>query len=357
MITKCLMNNIKEAFRELIDLLAHSEIEVNETEITERWLTSCRIARQRKKRLWMKRLLATASAAAVAALVYFSVDFNYEYDPDNIELYALQQRPISDSTNPNIQLILSEGEVMNISGSESNINYAYSGKVIVDADTVNEKTDDLQPRYNQLIVPYGKRTRLSLSDGSRLCVNSGTRVVYPLRFGTGDREIYVEGEAYLEVAKDESRPFIVKTGQFEVKVLGTKFNVFAYPDAAKKQIVLVEGSVLVDNSKTSRKMKPGELVEQTSSGLSAVKKVNAEAYISWINNTLIYDNEPLSAIFERLHHYYGLSFDIKCDISNMYVSGKLDLQDTLEDVLASISFSVPVDCIRIGDHVSVCADR
>lgn len=357
MITKCLMNNIKEAFRELIDLLAHSEIEVNETEITERWLTSCRIAKLRKKRLWMKRLLATASAAAVAALVYFSVDFNYEYDPDNIELYALQQRPISDSTNQNIQLILSEGEVMNISGSESNINYAYSGKVIVDADTVNEKTDDLQPRYNQLIVPYGKRTRLSLSDGSRLCVNSGTRVVYPLRFGTGDREIYVEGEAYLEVAKDESRPFIVKTGQFEVKVLGTKFNVFAYPDAAKKQIVLVEGSVLVDNSKTSRKMKPGELVEQTSSGLSAVKKVNAEAYISWINNTLIYDNEPLSAIFERLHHYYGLSFDIKCDISNMYVSGKLDLQDTLEDVLASISFSVPVDCIRIGDHVSVCVDK
>ena len=351
------MNNIKETFRELIDLLAHSEIEVSETEMTERWLESCRIARRRKKMLWMKRLLATASAAAVVALVYFSFDFNTEYNPDNIELYAIQQRPVSDSTNQNIQLILSEGEVMNIGGSESNIDYACTGKVIVDADTVTEKTDDLHPRYNQLIVPYGKRTRLNLSDGSRLCVNSGTRVVYPLRFGTGDRKIYVEGEAYLEVAKDESRPFIVKTGQFEVKVLGTKFNVFAYPDAATKQIVLVDGSVLVDDSKTSRKMKPGELVEQTSSGLSAVKKVNAESYISWINNTLIYDNEPLSAIFDRLHHYYGLKFDIKCDISNMYVSGKLDLQETLEDVLASISFSVPVDCMRVGDYVSVCADE
>lgn len=92
--------------------------------------------------LWMKRLLATASAAAVVALVYFSFDFNTEYNPDNIELYALQQRPVSDSTNQNIQLILSEGEVMNIGGSESNIDYACTGKVIVDADTVTEKTDD-----------------------------------------------------------------------------------------------------------------------------------------------------------------------------------------------------------------------
>ena len=93
------MNNIKETFRELIDLLAHSEIEVSETEMTERWLESCRIARRRKKMLWMKRLLATASAAAVVALVYFSFDFNTEYNPDNIELCALQQRPVSDSTN------------------------------------------------------------------------------------------------------------------------------------------------------------------------------------------------------------------------------------------------------------------
>jgi len=351
------MNSIKQTFQELIELLAHSEIEVNETEIEETWLESCRIAKQRKKRLWMRRLVAAASAAAVVTLVYFAFDFGVDSTSDNIELYALQQRPLTDYANSSIQLILSEGEIMNIGGSESDIDYACSGKVIIDADTIAEKSDDFQSRYNQLIVPHGKRTHLHLSDGSRLCVNSGTRVVYPLRFGTGDRKIYIEGEAYLEVSKDESRPFIVKTNQFEVKVLGTKFNVFAYPDAVKKQIVLVDGSVLVDDSKTSRTMKPGELVEKTSSGLSSAKKVNVESYISWINNTLTYDNEPLRSIFDRLHHYYGLNFDIKCDISNMYVSGKLDLQETPEDVLASISFSVPIECTRIGDSVSVCADE
>jgi len=351
------MNSIKETFQELIELLARFEIAVNDTEIEETWIENCRIAKQRKKMLWMRRLVAAASAAAVVALVYFAFDFGADRTSDNIELYALQQRPLTDYANNNIQLVLSEGEIMNIGGSESDIDYAYSGKVIIDADTITEKNDDFKPRYNQLIVPHGKRTHLHLSDGSRLCVNSGTRVVYPLRFGTGDRKIYLEGEAYLEVSRDESRPFIVKTEQFEVKVLGTKFNVFAYPGAAKKQIVLVEGGVLVDDSKTSRKMKPGELVEKTSSGLSPAKEVKAESYISWINNTLTYDNEPLRAVFDRLHHYYGLNFDIKCDISNMYVSGKLDLQETPEDVLASISFSVPVECIRAGDSISVRADE
>jgi len=351
------MNSIKETFQELIELLAHFETEVDETEIEGTWLENCRLARQRKKRLWTRRLAAAASVAAVATLVYFAFDSGGGRTSDNIELYALQQRPLADYANSSIRLVLSEGEIMNIGGSESDIDYACSGKVIIDADTIAEKDDDFKPRYNQLIVPHGKRTHLHLSDGSRLCVNSGTRVVYPLRFGTGDRKIYLEGEAYLEVSRDESRPFIVKTGQFEVKVLGTKFNVFAYPGAAKKQIVLVEGGVLVDDSKTSRKMKPGELVEQTSSGLSPAREVHAASYISWINNTLTCDNEPLRAVFDRLHHYYGLNFDIKCDIGNMYVSGKLDLQETPEDVLAAISFSVPVECIRIGDSVSVCTDE
>jgi len=344
-------------FKELIDILSHSDIEVKENEIEKSWMESCKIAKQRKKRLLITGWIATASVAAMLALVYFAYDPKITYTPDNIELYALQQRPLSDSANSNIQLIMSGGEVITIGGSESHIDYVCSGKIIVDADTVTEKTDDLQPRYNQLIVPYGKRTRLHLSDGTRLCVNSGTRVVYPLQFGTGERKILIEGEAYFEVAKDESRPFIVKTEEFEVKVLGTKFNVFAYPDAAKKQIVLVDGSVLVNDNETSRKMKPGELVEKNSSELTIPKKVDSESYIRWTDNILIYEQEPLKSVFDRLHHYYGLIFEINCDISTIYVSGKLDLQETVEDVLASISSSVPVECVRTGNCVSVSAEK
>ena len=115
------MHKIKDSFRALIDLLAHSEIEVSETEITETWLESCRMTKLRKKKLWIKRLLVTTTAAAVVALVYISYDFSPENHLDNIQLYALQQRPQTDSMNRNIQLMLSEGEVMNIGGSESNM--------------------------------------------------------------------------------------------------------------------------------------------------------------------------------------------------------------------------------------------
>ena len=354
---KSFMSNIVEMFKELIEILAHSDIEVKGNEIEESWMESCRIAKRRKKRLLITGWLVTASVAAMLALVYFAYDAKIADTPDNIELYVLRQQSLSDSTNSSIQLIMSEGEVMTIGGSESNIDYACLGKIIVDNDTITEKTDDLEPRYNQLIVPHGKRTHLHLADGTRLCVNSGTRVVYPLRFGTGDRKILIEGEAYLEVAKDESRPFIVKTEEFEVKVLGTKFNVFAYPNADRKQVVLVDGSVLVNDNRTYRKMKPGELVEKNSSELTIPKKVDTESYISWINNIMVYKKEPLNSVFDRLHHYYGLNFKINCDISNIYISGKLDLQETVEDVLASIASSVPVECVRIGNDVSVSAEK
>ena len=149
----------------------------------------------------------------------------------------------------------------------------------------------------------------------------------------------------------------MKTEEFEVKVLGTKFNVFAYPNADRKQVVLVDGSVLVNDNRTSRKMKPGELVEKNSSELTIPKKVDTESYISWINNIMVYKKEPLNSVFDRLHHYYGLNFKINCDISNIYISGKLDLQETVEDVLASIASSVPVECVRIGNDVSVSAEK
>lgn len=351
-----MMSDIEKSFRAFVEFLGISELEVDEQELTESWLESCDRAVKRRVRLWIRRAVTVSAAAAVLCLAYFAFRPAVGQHPEGIELYALQQQPADISGSGDIRLIMSEGAVMNIGGAKANIDYAQSGKIIVESDTITDNADDTKPRYNQLIVPHGKRTHLHLSDGSRLCVNSGTRVVYPIRFGTGDREIFIEGEAYLEVAKDENRPFIVKTGGFDVRVLGTKFNVFAYPDAQSKQIVLVEGSVMLADGDKNVKMRPGELVEATGTGLSEPRKVDVERYISWISNTLSYEREPLRAVFDKLHHYYGLDFDVRCDISKMYVSGKLDLQETPEDVLSSLSFSIPVECERQGDQVFVTLD-
>ena len=113
-----------------------------------------------------------------------------------------------------------------------------------------------------MIIPKGKRTRLTLADGTHLWANSGTRVVYPSHFEKNHREIYVEGEVYLDVFRNEDAPFIVRTKDFQIQVLGTSFNVSAYPSEGVSSVVLVEGSVNVKNQQKEQvKLAPGQLVD------------------------------------------------------------------------------------------------
>lgn len=95
--------------------------------------------------------------------------------------------------------------------------------------------DDIKEEYNQIIVPKGKRSQIVLADNSKIWINSGSKVIYPRAFEGKYREIYVEGEVYLNVTHDTSKPFIVNTSGFEVRVLGTSFNISAYKNRGKSR--------------------------------------------------------------------------------------------------------------------------
>lgn len=345
-----------DKMRELIGLIGMRDMSVPEAEIDRRWNLDSRKAIGRRRR---RILLRSVSVAAAACAVIVFLTRQMETLPsrqDSIEVYALKQRPAATSASNDVQLILADRTSMSVGGNDADIDYTVKGKIVVDSDTIDENSDDSAPRFNQLIVPHGRRTRLRLSDGTCLYVNSGTRVVYPLTFGTGDRTVFVEGEAYFEVAKDAERPFIVKTGNVSVRVLGTKFNVFAY-EGENPNVVLVEGSVDIATAKSRRRMKPGEMVEASGTDLSTPQKVDVEPYISWTKSELIYENEPLSAVFKRLQIYYGLEFDLKCDISRMRVSGRLSLSEKPSDVLSAISFSVPIELSETDTVVKVTAKQ
>ncbi len=102
------------------------------------------------------------------------------------------------------------------------------------------------PEWEEQTVPLGQRSELLLSDGTLLRLNSGTRVTYPVNFGGKHRKIFVNGEVYAEVARDESRPFIISAGDVQVQVLGTTFNMRAYGTDSSVELALVEGSVSFD---------------------------------------------------------------------------------------------------------------
>ena len=151
---------------------------------------------------------------------------------------------------------------------------------------------------NQLVVPFGKKSKIELADGTRLWLNSGSRAIYPVVFQKGKREIYLEGEGYLEVAHNASSPFYVVTDQMKVRVLGTKFNLSAYKEDASVSVVLVEGSVEASSESGKLILKPNQLLNyQKSTRESTISHANVLQYVSWIDGWMLCDKEKLSSIF------------------------------------------------------------
>ena len=137
--------------------------------------------------------------------------------------------------------------------------------------------------YNTIIIPRGGEYQLILSDGSRVWLNSDTRLRYPVSFIGEKREVYLEGEAYFEVSHSD-KPFEVHGGGQCVRVLGTSFNVMAYGDESKVQTTLVSGSVRVvlDQSDKTVLLTPGHQAEMDkNSGKITMREVNVENYIGW----------------------------------------------------------------------------
>lgn len=168
--------------------------------------------------------------------------------------------------------------------------------------------------FNTLSVPFGSTFELKLSDGSTAVLNSGSSLKYPVKFLNGqDRSVFISGEAYLNVAKDSSRPFIVNAGKLNVHVLGTAFNVAAYPEDDTADIVLVEGSVsLTSDQETGDQnivlLEPGFKGSFDKSEQKITKdKVSTTMYTSWMEGKLIFRNMTFENIIKKLERHYNIS--------------------------------------------------
>ncbi|MDR1644614.1 MAG: FecR domain-containing protein [Tannerellaceae bacterium] len=258
-----------------------------------------------------------------------------------------------------IQLVLAGDEMLSLEGKEAEITYREEGIAINnhETDLRNPPADAGQTVvFNQLIVPLGKRSMLTFAEGSRMWVNAGSRVVYPAVFDKKQREIYVDGEVFLEVATNPDCPFVVRTATLNVEALGTSFNVMAYAGDTVQNVVLVSGSVKVrsgSGTEDGTLLAPNEMYRYDASGPSQVQSVNIENYIAWKSGAYQYESESLDVILKRLSRYYGK--DILCDphVARLRCSGKLDLKDDLDRVLKGISRTAPVICRYDGKHYTV----
>lgn len=345
--------DIDEVVRRVVDYVNSNEVHVDPDDVMRSWFGVSRSVRTFRRRRVYRRvaLFLTASAAMIVLFVGFQFIRPSAADSvGSIKDYAMQTLPLHEGDNDNIVLMISDDERIDVEKEEAEIIYTEKGDLTVNSDTVATKTKSAgavaAPVYSQLIVPKGRRSQLLLADGTRVWVNSGTRVVYPQEFGADGRKVIVEGEAYLEVARDAARPFTVITRDFNVCVTGTTFNVSAYPSEQQASVVLVSGRVNVDNSRGEDVvLAPGQYLAIDSAGVFGTPvDVDVAPYVSWINNMLIYNNEPLGEVFGKLELYYGRSIVVDQEVSEMRVSGKLDLKKSLDEVISVIAYSAPIVC-------------
>lgn len=243
------------------------------------------------------------------------------------------------------RLILSDGKDINISESESEVRYSTDGLNVIINKNISVSQDIKSSEFNELYVPFGKHSSLILSDGTRVWINAGSHLVFPPVFNGKTREVYVEGEAYFEVAKDQSRPFYVRTDKFRVVVLGTKFSVQADKKADLFTALLLEGKVsltaldLKNKQYNGIEIEPGNLATLSNNHKDfEVSDVEfPENFIAWRNGYLIFSNEPVNELLQRVSRYYDISIEIRSISTSTVITGKLDLKEDPERVLNGLA--------------------
>jgi ferric-dicitrate binding protein FerR (iron transport regulator) len=297
------------------------------------------------------------SAAALLVMVGVTVFFQLQHR-SNIRDFASSILVKSDTNFT--QLMLPGKKVIQIDAQESKIAYSKSGKEIKIEDQKNEEqsVDADVNSYNTVIVPYGRRTQITLSDNSTIWLNSGSKLVYPVRFADDKREVYLDGEAVFEVAHDEDHPFHVLTNNMEVKVLGTIFDLCAYSDDSTINTVLEKGSVELTYKRysflgsTSEMMVPGMLaVYDPANKIMVQKSVNTKDYTSWKDGYLVLEKKSLGGIVKKLSRYYNVTIEVENpELADETFSGYLDLRNSAVQVLALISEMMDIELIE-SDHL------
>ena len=276
-----------------------------------------------------------ASIAVLLMLRIFAPQKEHQPFLPDIVAFANQNSAVTESATT--QLILSDNQIVSLSEQEPVVVYDSASIKITSREIAKRETS----AFHQLIVPKGKRLLLTLSDGTTIWVNSGTKLIYPAEFDPKKREIYVDGEVYLDVASKIDHPFVVRTGDMDVEVLGTQFNVEAYGSDIQKRVVLKSGSVAIRSGGRDQMLQPDEMYEKTEDQ-ETVTQVDVAQYISWVDGVYQYNNEKLDVILTRLSRHYGKEIIVDKDVAGLKCSGKLDLKENVEDVLNIITFVAPV---------------
>ncbi len=307
-----------------------------------------------------KRVVFDLIKYAAIALLFFSIGALLFYKPNHFDLQNYAQKFMEPISGSSAKLIRANGEDITLTDEKSIVQYQTDGKLVVNKDTIN--VDQSKPArnlaMNQLIIPYGKTSEILLPDRTKVFLNAGSRLIYPENFSGETREVYLVGEGFFEVEHDVNHPFIVMVGDLRIKVLGTRFNVSAYPADNVIETVLAEGKVSLGQNDAGFFDKATDLVPNQMASfdkttkMTDVKTVETDNYTLWTAGILKFESTDLNRILKQVERFYNVRFHISDQLlGGLRISGKLELNEDKDEICRRIASTAAIKIIKKGDDL------
>lgn len=220
----------------------------------------------------------------------------------------------------------------------------------------NRNTDKLQ--YRRIEVPAGEQMRVLMTDGTSIMLNSEATLEYPVLFARRNREVRLRGEAYFDIAKDQKRPFYVRTGDLTVKVLGTKFNLNTI-SSEYTTVYLQEGHVdiheHISGKNRSYDLYPGQFlkVDKESGRAQLQKNADSMAIMGWMHKRYYFKNTPLRDLLAFLERNYGLQCRVSDERLYKYTYTINFYNESVDQILSAMERITPVHIVRVNDSITV----
>lgn len=299
----------------------------------------------------------TSIAASILLLIYFQF---LKVSPSENNFDEPQVQSIVPGSNKAV-LILADGSEHDLSSGQNTVIDA-DGAEIKNTGTKLEYTSKIGSaagiKFNTLKIPRGGEYFLVLSDSTKVWLNSETILHFPVQFASDIRTVELTGEAYFEVAKNENIPFVVKSSDQQIRVLGTQFNVSSYPDDQNICTTLVEGKVeisLNSSPETILTLKPNEQCLLARNNSQMVKKsVDVSPYIAWKDGRFVFQDQPLQEIMKTLSKWYDVEviFENEAD-KELRFTGNLERYAEFGGILAKIERTNEVEFEIVNNVITI----
>ena len=329
---------------------------VDDLNIESAWNKVLNTAKTKKNKRIRPKLVQICKYAAIFIGLFTTTFFYWQ---------STLSKPLEYNNEDSITLQLENGEIQQISPEKVQTITNNKGKILgvqngIQLNYLNNSDID-KLSYNVLTVPYGKTFKLILSDSTTVYLNAGSSLKYPVKFINGqNRQVFLTGEGYFDVHKDKKHPFIVSNGTMDVRVLGTKFNISAYPEDKEINTVLVEGSVSLYNNETEYNTKTANILKPNhqaswnrSNDKVTIKTVDTDIYTSWINGKLVIKKMPFKNIIQKLERHYKVTINNTYEqLDNQDFTAAFDIE-SIDDVLATFALETPFEYTKTENHIEI----